>query len=458
MDAFELSRWQFAITTIFHFFFVPLSIGLAFITAIMETAWVRTKDPEYLRMTKFWGKLFLINFALGVVTGIVQEFQFGMNWSAYSRFVGDIFGAPLAIEGLAAFFLESTFIGLWIFGWTRLSPRLHAATMWVVAFGTLISAFFILAANAWMQHPVGYELNAETGRAELNDFFALMTNITAWSHFGHTVLAALATGGMFVIGVSAWHLRRTPGSRVFRRSMTVALIVSLFASLGVAFSGHFQAQLVADQQPMKTASAEALWDDERGAGFSLFAVGDVENGRNHINVQLPHMLSVLTTNTWDGEVRGINDIQAEYEERFGPGSYIPVVGVIYWTFRLMVGAGMLMLLVSILGLWYVRRGTLPDATWFLRLAPFAIALPYLANSTGWIMTEMGRQPWVVFGVMLTRDAVSTSVGVGLVLTTLIGFTVIYGLLTVVDVYLLSKFARSEPPTVTEPSADQALVY
>ncbi|HEX5951454.1 MAG TPA: cytochrome ubiquinol oxidase subunit I [Actinomycetota bacterium] len=458
MDAFELSRWQFAITTIFHFFFVPLSIGLAFITAIVETAWVRTKDPEYLRMTKFWGKLFLINFALGVVTGIVQEFQFGMNWSAYSRFVGDIFGAPLAIEGLAAFFLESTFIGLWIFGWTRLSPRLHAATMWVVAFGTLISAFFILAANAWMQHPVGYELNPETGRAELNDFFALMTNITAWSHFGHTILAALATGGMFVIGVSAWHLRRRPDSPVFRRSMTVALIVSLFASLGVAFSGHFQAQLVAEQQPMKTASAEALWDDERGAGFSLFAVGDVENGRNHINLQLPHMLSVLTTNTWNGEVRGINDIQAEYEQRFGPGSYIPVVGVIYWTFRLMVGAGMLMILVSVLGLWYVRRGTLARASWFLRLAPFAIALPYLANSTGWIMTEMGRQPWVVFGVMLTRDAGSTSVGVGLVLTTLIGFTVIYGLLTVIDVYLLSKYARSEPTPVTEPSAEPALVY
>jgi cytochrome bd ubiquinol oxidase subunit I len=458
VDAFELARLQFAVTTIFHFFFVPLSIGLAFITAIMETAWVRTKNPEYLQMTKFWGKLFLINFALGVVTGIVQEFQFGMNWSAYSRFVGDIFGAPLAIEGLAAFFLESTFIGLWIFGWTRLSPRTHAATMWIVAFGTLLSAFFILAANAWMQHPVGYELNPETGRAELNDFFALMTNITAWSHFGHTILAALATGGMFVIGVSAWHLRRKPDSPVFRRSMTVALVVSLFASLGVAFSGHFQAQLVAKQQPMKTASAEALWETEQGAGFSLFAVGDVENGRNHINLQLPHLLSVLTTNTWNGEVQGINDVQAEYEERYGPGSYIPVVGVIYWTFRLMVGAGMLMILVSLVGLWYVRRGTLPKAIWFLRLAPLAIALPYLANSTGWIMTEMGRQPWVVFGVMLTRDAVSGSVGVGFVLTTLIGFTIIYGLLSIIDVYLLSRYARSEPPTVTEPSAERALVY
>jgi cytochrome d ubiquinol oxidase subunit I len=271
-------------------------------------------------------------------------------------------------------------------------------------------------------------------------------------------LAALLTGGMFVIGVSAWHMRRNPDSPIFRRSMTIALIISLFSSVGVAFSGHFQAQLVAQQQPMKTAAAEALWETEQGAGFSLFAVGDVENGRNHINIQLPHMLSVLTTNTWNGEVQGINDIQAEYEQRFGPGSYIPMVGVIYWTFRLMVGAGLLMILVSALGLWYVRRGTLPNATWFLRLAPFAIALPYLANSTGWIMTEMGRQPWVVFGVMLTRDAVSGTVGLGLVLTTLIGFTVIYGLLTVIDVYLLRKYARSEPPTVTEPSAEPALVY
>jgi cytochrome d ubiquinol oxidase subunit I len=458
MDAFDLARWQFAITTIFHFFFVPLSIGLAFLTAIMETAWVRTRKPDYLRMTRFWGKLFLINFALGVVTGIVQEFQFGMNWSAYSRFVGDIFGAPLAIEGLAAFFLESTFLGLWIFGWDRLSPRVHAATIWIVAFGTAISAFFILAANAWMQHPVGYEVNPATGRAELNDFFALLTNISAWSAFGHTMLAALVTGGMFVIGVSAWHLRRDPGSSVFRRSITVALVVSLFASLGVAFSGHFQAQLVARQQPMKTASAEALWETEEGAGFSLFAVGDIQNGRNHINIQLPHMLSVLTTNTWDGTVRGINDIQAEYERTYGPGSYIPVVGVIYWSFRLMVGAGMLMILVSILGLWFVRRGTLPSATWFLRLVPLAIALPYLANSTGWIMTEMGRQPWVVFGVMLTRNAVSGSVGVGFVVTTLVGFTLIYGLLSVVDVYLLSKYARSEPPAVTETGAEPALVY
>jgi cytochrome d ubiquinol oxidase subunit I len=409
-------------------------------------------------MTRFWGKVFLINFALGVVTGIVQEFQFGMNWSAYSRFVGDVFGAPLAIEGLAAFFLESTFLGLWIFGWSRLSPRLHAATMWIVAFGTTISAFFILAANAWMQHPVGYKVNPDTGRAELQDFMAMMTNPTAWSHFVHTILAALLTGGMFVIGVSAYHLARNRRSAVFRRSMTVALLVSLFASVGVAFSGHLQAQLMTEQQPMKMAATEALWETEDGAGWSLFAVGDVENGRNHINIQLPHMLSVLATNTWNGQVQGINDLQAQYERTFGPGSYVPVVGMVYWTFRLMVGAGLLMILISIVGLVLLRRGSLESARWFLRLAPFAIALPYLANATGWIVTEMGRQPWVVYGVMLTRDAASGSVGMGFVLTTLVGFTLIYGVLSVIGAYLLSKYARSEPPAVTEPSTEPALVY
>jgi cytochrome d ubiquinol oxidase subunit I len=453
MNAFDLARWQFAITTIFHFFFVPLSIGLVFLTAIMQTAWYRTKDPTYLRMTKFWGKLFLINFALGVVTGIVQEFQFGMNWSAYSRFVGDVFGAPLAIEGLAAFFLESTFLGLWIFGWDRLSPRLHLATIWIVAIGTCISAFFILAANAWMQHPVGYALNPGSGRAEMRDIMAMFTNSTLWSHFPHTVLAALLTGGLFIVGVSAWHIRREHERIVFRRSISIALVVSLFASVGVAFSGHLQAQLMAKQQPMKMAAAEALWETERGAGFSLFAVGDVENGRNHINIQLPHLLSVLSTNTWDGEVRGINDIQADYERTYGPGSYIPVVGVTYWSFRVMVGAGLLMILISVVGLWHVRRRRLDVARWFLTLAPLGIALPYIANTTGWMFTEMGRQPWVVFGLMKTSDATSGSVGVGFVAATLIGFSLIYGVLSVVDVLLLSRFARSTPPPLAPERAN-----
>jgi cytochrome bd ubiquinol oxidase subunit I len=447
VDAFDLARWQFGITTSFHFFFVPLSIGLAFFTAIFQTAWYRTRKPEYLRMTKFWGKLFLINFALGVVTGIVQEFQFGMNWSAYSRFVGDVFGAPLAIEGLAAFFLESTFLGLWIFGWDRLSKRVHLAAIWLVAFGTCISAFFILAANAWMQHPVGYEVNEATGRAELTDFFAMLTNSTLWASFPHTLLAALVTGGLFVIGISAWHIRREHERVVFHRSMAIALVVTLFASVGVAFTGHWQAQLMTKQQPMKMAAAEALWETEEGAGFSLFAVGDVENGRNHINIQLPHLLSVLSTNTWNGEVLGINDIQSEYEQTFGPGSYIPVVGVAYWSFRLMVGSGLLMILICLVGLWYLRRRRLETAGWFLALVPLGIALPYVANTTGWLFTEMGRQPWVVFGVMKTSDAVSGTVGVGFVATTLIGFTVIYAVLSVIDVVLLTRFARGEPPAV-----------
>jgi cytochrome d ubiquinol oxidase subunit I len=450
MDAFDLARWQFGITTSFHFLFVPLSIGLAFFTAIFQTAWYRTHKPEYLRMTRFWGKLFLINFALGVVTGIVQEFQFGMNWAAYSRFVGDVFGAPLAIEGLAAFFLESTFLGLWIFGWERLSPRLHLASIWMVTIGTCISAFFILAANAWMQHPVGYTVNPATDRAEMTDIMAMLTNSTLWSHFPHTILAALVTGGLFIVGVSAWHLRREHERVVFRSSMTIALVVSLFAAVGVAFTGHLQAQLMTTQQPMKMAAAEALWETERGAGFSLFAVGDVENGRNHINIQLPHLLSVLSTNTWDGEVRGINDIQAEYERTYGPGSYVPVVGVTYWTFRIMVGAGMLMILISVVGLWHVRRRNLDAARWFLALAPLGIALPYIANTTGWTFTEMGRQPWVVFGLMKTSDALSGTVGVGFVATTLIGFTLIYGVLSVIDVKLLTRFARSEPPSVEPP--------
>ncbi|HEX9122607.1 MAG TPA: cytochrome ubiquinol oxidase subunit I [Actinomycetota bacterium] len=442
MDALDLSRWQFAITISFHFLFVPLSIGLAFLTAVMQTAWYRTEKPVYLRMTKFWGKLFLINFALGVVTGIVQEFQFGMNWSTYSRFVGDVFGAPLAIEGLLAFFLESTFLGLWIFGWERLSRRVHLATIWSVAFGTTISALWILAANSWMQHPVGYRLDPETGRAQMRDFFAMLTNPTLAAQFPHTVLAAFATAGMFVIGVSAYHLLRKRDPDLFLRSTRIALVVTLVASVGIAFTGHWQAQQMTKYQPMKIAAAEALWDTEKGAGFSLFAVGDIENGRNHINIQLPHMLSVLATNTWNGTVEGINDLQSQFEQQYGPGSYLPVIGLMYWTFRLMVGAGLLMILFAFLGLWLMRRGRLGEAQWFQRAALWAIALPIAANLLGWTFAEMGRQPWVVYGLLKTSDAGSPSVGFAFVLTTLIGFTLIYSLLAGVDVFLLAKYSKA----------------
>ncbi|OPG02045.1 cytochrome ubiquinol oxidase subunit I [Microbispora sp. GKU 823] len=444
MDVLDLSRWQFGITTVYHFLFVPLTIGLSVLVAGFQTAWHRTGNAAYLRMTKFWGRLFLINFAMGVVTGIVQEFQFGMNWSAYSRFVGDVFGAPLAMEGLMAFFLESTFLGLWIFGWDKLPKRVHLATIWLAAIGTNISAYFILAANSWMQHPVGYRLNPATGRAELTDIWAVLTNSTTLAAFPHVIFGAFVTAGAFVIGVSAWQLARRREVDLFRASARAALAVTLVASAGVMLSGHWQAQIMTKQQPMKMAAAEALWEDETSAGFSIFAVGDVENGRNHINIQIPYGLSLLSTNTLDGKVEGINDIQARYEKTYGPGDYRPVVGLAYWSFRLMIGFGALAGLLALAGLWLTRRRGLPGSPWFYRIGVLGIGLPFLANTLGWIFTEMGRQPWTVFGVMRTAAAVSPGSDVGEVATTLVGFTLVYAVLAVIEVRLLLKFIRKGP--------------
>ncbi|GAA3070020.1 cytochrome ubiquinol oxidase subunit I [Streptosporangium carneum] len=449
MDVLDLSRWQFGITTVYHFFFVPLTIGLSLIVAGLQTAWHRTGNPAYLRLTKFWGKLFLINFAMGVVTGIVQEFQFGMNWSDYSRFVGDVFGAPLAMEGLVAFFLESTFLGLWIFGWDRLSPRLHLAAIWAAAIGSALSAYFILAANSWMQHPVGYRLNPETGRAELTDIWAVLTNSTNLVTVPHVLFGAFVAAGMFVLGVSAWQLLRKRHVELFRTSARLGMVVTLIASVGVAASGHLQAQIMTRQQPMKMAAAEALWDDETSAGFSLFAVGDVQQGRNHINLQIPYGLSLLATDTLDGRVEGINDIQARYETQYGPGDYRPVIGLTYWSFRLMIGFGVLAGLLALAGLWLTRRGRLPKNPWFYRAAIWGIGLPLLANSLGWIFTEMGRQPWTVFGVMRTAAAVSPGVDVTEVAITLAGFTLLYGVLAAVEIGLLVKFVRRGPEDETE---------
>ncbi|MEU4410959.1 cytochrome ubiquinol oxidase subunit I [Streptosporangium sp. NPDC023963] len=442
MDVLDLSRWQFGITTVYHFLFVPLTIGLSIIVAGLQTAWYRTKKPQYLRLTRFWGRLFLINFAMGVVTGIVQEFQFGMNWSDYSRFVGDVFGAPLAMEGLMAFFLESTFLGLWIFGWDKLPPRLHLATIWLAAIGTNISAYFILAANSWMQHPVGYRI--DNGRAELTDIWAVLTNSTTLVTFPHVIFGAFLTAGAFVLGISAWFLLRERDVPLFRTSARLALAISAVAAIGVSMSGHWQAQIMTEQQPMKMAAAEALWEDESAAGFSLFAVGDVENGRNHINVQIPHGLSLLSTNTLDGKVEGVNDIQARYQALYGPGDYRPVVGLAYWSFRLMIGFGALSALLALAGLWLTRRGRLPSSRWAYRLAIAGIGLPFLANSLGWIFTEMGRQPWAVFGLMRTAAAVSPSVDVASAAITLTGFTLAYAVLAVIEVRLLIKFIRIGP--------------
>jgi len=453
MNELLLARWQFGATTVYHFIFVPLTIGLSILVAIMQTAWHVKKDPVYLRMTKFWGKLFLINFAIGVATGLVQEFQFGMNWSTYSRFVGDVFGAPLAMEGLVAFFLESTFLGLWIFGWERLSPRLHLASIWLAAIGTNLSAFFILIANSWMQHPVGIRYDAARHRAELHDIWAVITNKVALVTIPHTVFGAFLTAGLFLVGVSAWHLLRGNETAVFAKSARIGLVVGFTAAVATAMVGHVQGEIMTEVQPMKMAAAEALWNTTKGADFSLFAVGDVSQGRNKVDLAIPDGLSVLATNHIDGTVEGITDVNRDEQAKFGPGDYKPIVPLAYWSFRLMVGLGFFLAGVCLLGLWLVRRGKLETSRWFLRLCVPAIILPFAANSIGWIFTETARQPWVVYGLLRTRDAVSPNVGGGTVLMSLVGFTLLYGVLAVVELRLLARYAKAGPPELTQEDLD-----
>jgi cytochrome bd ubiquinol oxidase subunit I len=449
VDALDLARWQFAVTTLYHFIFVPITIGLSALVAVLQTAWVRTGKREYLRATKFFGKLFLINFAMGVVTGIVQEFQFGMNWSSYSRFVGDIFGAPLAVEGLLAFFLESTFLGLWIFGWERLPRRVHLACIWLVAIGTQLSAYFILAANSWMQHPVGYRINAGRGRAELTDFFAVLTNSTALVTYAHTFMACFVTGGAFMLAVAAWHLRRRNQPEVFRPAMRLAGWVVLVAGLGVVVTGDLQARVMTEQQPMKMAAAEALYSTTDGASFSLFTVGSLNGQQEIFSVRVPKLLSLMATTSPTGRVDGINDLQSEYAAKFGPGDYRPYVPITYWSFRLMIGFGVLAMLIAALTLWHARRNRPRLSRWVWPAAVWAIALPLLANSTGWIFTEMGRQPWTVFGVLKTADSVSPKVGVGDVALSLGVFTALYGILAVVELFLMLRYARTGAPDEEE---------
>jgi cytochrome d ubiquinol oxidase subunit I len=445
----DLARWQFAITTVYHFLFVPLTIGLSLLVAGIQTAWVRTGDERYLRMTKFWGKLLLINFAMGVVTGIVQEFQFGMNWSDYSRFVGDVFGAPLAIEGLLAFFLESTFLGLWIFGWDRLPKKLHLACIWLASIGTLLSAYFILAANSWMQHPVGSVVNTARGRAELYDFGAVLTNSTAVGAFAHTIMACFVTAGMFIVGISAWHLARGSNTEVFRPSLRLALVTVLIASIGVVFTGDLQGRLMTQQQPMKMAAAEALYDTTAPASLSLFTIGSLDGSKEVWSVRVPGVLSFMATGSFDGRVEGINDLQQQESTAYGPGDYMPVIPMTYWTFRLMIGFGLLAGLISVLGLWFTRRrATRAIPRWFWIAALAGLALPFAANSAGWIFTEMGRQPWVVFGVLRTADGVSPSVGTASALISLVVLTLLYGALAVVDGVLMVRYAKAGPPPPT----------
>jgi len=444
MDAVLLARLQFAIVTVYHFFFVPLTLGLSVLVAIMETAYVRTGNEMYKRMTKFFGTLFLINFAIGVATGIVQEFQFGMNWSEYSRYVGDIFGVPLAIEALLAFFMESVFLGIWVFGWEKLSKKAHLAAIWLVALGSTLSAFWILVANSWMQEPVGFHL--QNGRAEMTDFLAVATNTHLLHQFPHVIFSAMATAGITVVAVSAWHLlRKKTDHDLFTQSFKMGLIYAFIGALLVGTSGHTQAQHMVEAQPMKMAAAEALWDTEQPAALSLFTIGDLAQTKDIFSIRVPTLLSFLSCNNFTCEVEGINNLQAQYEQQYGPGDYVPPVFISYWTFRLMVGIGSLMIVLLLYSLYLVwKKKPLPNHPKFLLIMVWGFSLPYLANSFGWIFTEVGRQPWIVFGLMKTEQGVSNTVPAGTVLLSLISYTLLYAALMVADAYLLVKYARIDP--------------
>jgi cytochrome d ubiquinol oxidase subunit I len=461
MDALDLARWQFGITTVYHFLFVPLTIGLSVIVASLQTAWHLSGRADLLRATRFFGNLYLVNTAMGVVTGIVQEFQFGMNWSNYSTFVGDVFGAPLALEALLAFFLEATFLGLWMFGWDRLPRRVHLATIWAAAIGSNLSAFFILSANAWMRHPVGFAVDPVTGRARMTDLGAVLTNPQAISTYVHVVGASFVVAGLFVVAVSAYRLLRHPDRDrpLFRTTLRTGLLATALAGVVVAGSGDHQAKLMNEYEPMKLAAAEAHWETGEYAGFSLFAIGDLTERRNVVDIAVTPVLSFLATGSMDGEVRGINDLQLEFQTTFGPGDYLPNVPVLYWAFRLMMGLGLAGVAVGVVGLWLTRRGREP-APWAYRVAMLGLPAALAANIFGWILTEMGRQPWTVVGELLTAASVSPGVSLGEVAFSLAAFTTVYAVLAVVEGRILWRYAVAgpEPVDAEAPAPAPALSY
>jgi cytochrome bd ubiquinol oxidase subunit I len=437
----DLARWQFATTSIYHFLFVPVTIGLAFLVAIMQTAWYRNDKPELKRLTRFFGTLLLINVAVGVVTGLVQEFEFGMNWSAYSRFVGDVFGGPLAMEGLAAFFLESTFLGLWLFGWDRLPRRVHLACIWLVAIGSMLSALFILAANSWMQHPVGYKLNIH-GQPELNNIWALFTNPTFLWGYVHVILASLVTGSLVMLAVCAWHLRKQREVESFHLAARVSVLVLLPVILLQMFVGNKLGEIETKYQPVKIAAAEAQWENCQPCSFSAFQIGGGKNDETPTQIiEIPHLLSVLATGTWNGPVVGLNQLQRESVKKYGPGNYIPDVFIQYWSMRVMAYLGTLIALLALWGGWLVHRGTLPRSKWFLRVSIWAVVTPFLMNTAGWLLTENGRQPWIVQGLMKTINANSPSVSATDIWISLVVFVLIYIALGAADLVLMLRYGR-----------------
>jgi cytochrome d ubiquinol oxidase subunit I len=443
----DLARLQFATTSLYHFLFVPLTLGLAPLVAVMQTLWYRGHGEHWLRLARFFGTLMLINFAIGVATGLVQEFQFGMNWSIYSEFVGDVFGAPLAIEGLAAFMLESTFLGLWIFGWDRLSRRVHLATIWLVALGTWGSAFFIIVANSWMQRPVGSDV--VDGRAELTDVWALMSNALGVVAFVHVLLVGLTTAAVVVFGVACWHLVRARNRDLFLPAAKLALIVGVPIAALNLLVGSYLGEVITRYQPMKIAATEAQWDTCKPCAFSLFQVGGFteDDQTPSFDVEIPYLLSFLATGSFTGEVQGMSPLQAESEAAYGPGSYIPPVRTTYWSMRVMAYAGSLVFAILALGALLHRRRALATTRWFLWVGVATIPLPYIAALAGWVLTEVGRQPWIVFGLLKTADANSPSVSTTTIALSLATFALLYGALAVVDVILMRRYARLDPPEV-----------
>ncbi|MFN3406134.1 MAG: cytochrome ubiquinol oxidase subunit I [Caldimicrobium sp.] len=430
MDVLLASRLQFAAAAIFHFLFVPLTLGLSFLTAIFQTLWLKTGDEDYKRAARFWGKLFLINFGLGVVTGITLEFQFGTNWRFYSQYVGDIFGSLLAIEATLAFFLESTFIAVWWFGWNRINPKINTLAIWLTAFASNISALWILLANGWMQHPVGYVLR--NGRAELESFSAVLTNSFAWWEFLHTVPSAYVLSGFFVLGVSAWHLLRKNEVSLFKKSFRVASVWTIIFSLFLIVEGHIHGSEIAKAQPTKLAAMEAHWETEKGAGWAIFAIPNEEAENNSLEIKVPNILSLLAFHDPNAEVKGLKEWPKE--ER-------PPVSLTFWSFRIMVALGFLFGILAILA--FLKRANPEGSPSLLKALVWNIPLPYIAAQAGWMVAEVGRQPWIVYGLMKTKDAVSplSAVQVGISLP---AFIIVYGILGVICFWLIAYHAKKGP--------------
>jgi cytochrome d ubiquinol oxidase subunit I len=433
MDVLTLSRWQFAVTSMFHFIFVPLTLGLSILTAYMEWKYVKTGDRIWLSMAKFWGKLFLINFALGVVTGITLEFQFGMNWAEYSKYVGDIFGAPLAIEATLAFFLESVFIGLWIFGWNKVSKKTHAIAITMVAFATNLSAVWIILANGWMQHPVGYVLR--NGRAEMDDFMALLTNAYGWTIFAHTLSSAYILAAFFIMGISAWHLLRNNQQDFFSRSFRLASGFGMIALVLLLVSAERSAVNMARNQPEKLAAVEAQWETMKGAPYNLLSIPIVSEERSIELISVPKLLSLLAFQNPDAEIKGLKAFNKEDR---------PPVTPLFYAYRLMLAIGLMMAVLAIMGWSYSRKGILEEKKSFLKLMVLAIPLPYIAIQLGWLVAEVGRQPWIVYHVLRTSAGVSKSIDVVQVAGSLVAFTILYTALGAIDIYLLARLARKGP--------------